>query len=79
MHAVANIKAAVKFMVEIKIKSNVVSTTTSKHLTELTYNYAAILLELSNNSGSTTAGMRLILKSVVIIYSHNYYYNCSIL
>ena len=43
MHAVANIKAAVKFMVEVKIKSNVVSTTTSKHLTELTYNYAAIL------------------------------------
>ncbi len=36
MHAVANIKAAVKFMVEVKIKSNVVSTT-SKHLTELTY------------------------------------------
>ena len=35
MHAVANIKAAVKFMVEVKIK-NVVSTT-SKHLTELTY------------------------------------------
>ena len=36
MHAVANIKAAVKFMVDIKIKSNVVSTT-SKHLTELAY------------------------------------------
>ena len=36
MHAVANIKAAVKFMVDIKIKSNVVSST-SKRLTELTY------------------------------------------
>lgn len=36
MHAVANIKAAVKFMVDVKIKSNVVSQT-SKHLTELTY------------------------------------------
>lgn len=36
LHAVANIKAAVKFMVDIKIKSNVVSTT-SKHLTELAY------------------------------------------
>lgn len=36
MHAVANIKAAVRFMLDVKIKSNVVNST-SRHLSELSY------------------------------------------
>ena len=36
MHAVANIKAATKFMLDVKIKSNVVSTS-SRHLSDLSY------------------------------------------
>ena len=36
MHAVANIKAATRFMLDVKIKSNVVSTS-SRHLSDLSY------------------------------------------